>query len=138
MRIGRWRRCSWKGGEAGEKGRIGEYEEGGGIESTYGRLTWLTNWRTCLLAVCPHPAFKQAVVCKEGRQILTNLCHLANFKSSRSLHFPVEFPKLCVGALDYNILNSFKLLSRNSSRNKPMQLHQSSKIAINLEPVIPF
>ena len=29
----RRRRWSWRGGDAGEKGRIGEEEEGGGIES---------------------------------------------------------------------------------------------------------
>ena len=70
MRIGRWRR--WRGGEAGEKGRIGEYEEG--------RMNCVCRWKTdlvdkleyLLLLVCPHPVFKQAVVCKEGRQILTN------------------------------------------------------------------
>ena len=56
MRMWRWRRWSWRGGEAGEKGRIGkkgrirekarigEKEEGGGIEFADGRLTWLTNW----------------------------------------------------------------------------------------------
>ena len=44
MRIGRWRRWRWRGGEAGEKRRIGEEEEGGGIESAGRRLTWLTTW----------------------------------------------------------------------------------------------
>ena len=33
MRIGRWRRLTWREGEAGKEGRIGEEEEGGGIES---------------------------------------------------------------------------------------------------------
>ena len=41
MRIGRWR---WRGGEAGEKRRIGEEEEVGGIESAGRRLTWLATW----------------------------------------------------------------------------------------------
>jgi hypothetical protein len=44
MRIGRWRRWRWRGGEAGEKRRIGEEEEGGGIESAGRRLTWLRTW----------------------------------------------------------------------------------------------
>ena len=44
MRMWRWRRWSWRGGEAGKKGRIGEEEEGGEIESADGRLTGLTNW----------------------------------------------------------------------------------------------
>ena len=44
MRMWRRRRWRWRGGEAEEKGRIGEEEEGGGgIESADGRLTWLTN-----------------------------------------------------------------------------------------------
>ena len=44
MRMRRRRRWRWREGVAGEKGRIGEEEEGvGGIESADGRLTWLTN-----------------------------------------------------------------------------------------------
>ena len=42
MRIERWRRWRWKGEVAGEKKRIGEEKEGGGIESAGRRLTWLT------------------------------------------------------------------------------------------------
>ena len=44
MIIGRWRRWRWRGGEAGEKWRIGEEEEGGGIESAGRRQTRLTTW----------------------------------------------------------------------------------------------
>ena len=44
MRIGRWRRWRWMGGGAKEKRRIGEEEEGGGIEYVGRRLTWLTTW----------------------------------------------------------------------------------------------
>ena len=67
----------------------------------------------CLPYVCPHPAFKQTVVCKEGCRILTNLCHVDNFKSIRGLYFQVESHKTFCGHSGlYN--PSFKLLSRHS------------------------
>ena len=36
-------------------------------------------------------------VCKERRQILTNICHVDNFKSIQEPYFPVEFPETCCG-----------------------------------------
>ena len=84
----------WRGGEAGEKGRIGE--EGKEL-SLQMKTDLVDKLEYLLLVVCPHPVFKQAVVCKEGCQILTNLRHLANFKSSRGLCFPVEFPETSCG-----------------------------------------
>ena len=44
MIIGRWRRWRWRGGEAGQKRRIGEEKEVGGVDSVGRRLTWMTTW----------------------------------------------------------------------------------------------
>ena len=55
-------------------------------------------------------AFQQTDVCKERRQILTNICHVENFKSIREPYFPVEFPETRCGCSGL----WFEPLSRNS------------------------
>ena len=50
-------------------------------------------------------------VCKERRQILTNIHHVNNFKSIREPYFPVEFPETCCVCSGFWYI-SFKPLSR--------------------------